>query len=35
MSIVSTRVVLGHDGLARGAIGEAEVVDHGGEQEST
>ena len=29
MSIVSMRVVLGHDGLARGAIGEAEVVDHG------
>ena len=30
--IVSARVVLGHDGLARSAKGEAEVVDHGGDQ---
>ena len=31
---VSARVVLGHDRLARGAKGEAEVVDHGGDQEA-
>ena len=29
MNFVGARVVLGHDGLARGAKGEAEVVDHG------
>ena len=31
MSLVSTHVVLGHDELARGAKGGAEVVDHGGQ----
>ena len=29
---IGARVVLGHDGLARSAKGEAEVVDHGGDQ---
>ena len=29
---VGARVVLGHDGLAGGARGDAEVADHGGDQ---